>query len=245
MKKQVTNFIKIISFIQNFMNNSLNTFTELFLNEILYDFKIAKFLNLLNDCNFLTKLKKKRKMLRTKIEQAIIFANASMKIRYDRKRKSLNLKLDDLIYVKLYKDYTQSDLINKKFSKQRLKSIKILEKIEKLVYKLKISSIWKIHSMLFVIHLESTSTKKDSYQRKKRESDSIENAIKQNDIYEIERILTKRSIKVERTCTFKIQYKIKWKEWNNQHNQWINAKDMINVKDIMNEFEFRLKEKNV
>jgi hypothetical protein len=245
MKDQKTNFIKIISFIQSFMNNSSNTFTKLSFNEILYDFKVAKSLNLLNDCNSFTKLKEKRKMFRSEVEQAIIFANASMKIRHDRKKKSLNLKLDDLIYVKFHKDYTQSDLINRKFSKQRLRSVKILKKIEKLVYRLKISSIWKIHSIVFAIHLESASTEKDSYQRKKRESDSIEDATEQNDIYEIERILTKRSIKLERTRTLKIQYRIKWKEWDDQHNQWINAKDMINVKNIMNEFEFRLKEKNI
>jgi hypothetical protein len=139
MKEQVTNFIKILSFIQSFMNNSSNTFTKLFFNEILYDFKVAKLLNLLNDSNSFTELKKKRKMLRTEVEQVIVFANASMKIRYDRKRKSLNLKFENLIYVKLHKDYIQSDLINKKFNKQRLESVKILEKIKKLVYKLKIS----------------------------------------------------------------------------------------------------------
>lgn len=141
MKDEITNFIKIISSVQNTMNNSSNTFTELSSNKILYHFKVTKSLDLLNDVNSSTELKEKDKILRTEIEQVITFANVSMKIKYDSTRKSLDLKVDDSIYVKLHKKYTQSDLTNRKFSKQRLDSIKILQKIEKFVYKLDISNI--------------------------------------------------------------------------------------------------------
>jgi hypothetical protein len=87
-----------------------------------------------------TALKEERKVLRTETEQVIAFANMNMKIRYDLIRKSLDLKVDDLVFLKLHKGYTQPDLINRKFSKQRLGPVKILEKIGKLAYRLKIPS---------------------------------------------------------------------------------------------------------
>jgi hypothetical protein len=90
MKDEITNFIKIISSIQSTMNNFSNTFTELSSNEVLYDFKITKSLDLLNDPNSSTELKKERKILRAEIDQVIVFVNVVMKIRYDSTRKFLN-----------------------------------------------------------------------------------------------------------------------------------------------------------
>ncbi len=139
MKKK--DFIKIISSIQTSLNNFVNASIDLSSNEVLYDFKIKKSLNLLriDDENPLTSLKKNRITLRKKIEKAIVFVNASMKIRYDSKRFQLDLKLENSVYLKLHKEYNQSDFTNKKFAKQRFESIKIVEKISKLIYKLEIS----------------------------------------------------------------------------------------------------------
>jgi hypothetical protein len=244
MKEHIENFTKIISFIQSFMNNASSTFTELSFNEILYDFKIIESLNLLNDCNSSIELKKKRKMLRIEIEQIITFANVSMKIRYDFTRTSLNLNFDDSIYVKLHKEYIQSSLINRKFSKQRLKSVKILKKIEKLVYRLEIFNSWKIHSIISAIHLKSASVEEDSYNKEAKESESIKDVQEKiKDIYEIERILVKRLIKVKRSRTSRIQYRVKWLNWENQHNQWIDVAEMNNAKDLVNDFETKLFER--
>jgi hypothetical protein len=149
MKKQITNVTQLLSFIQVTVNNFTNAFIDLSLNEILYEFKISELLNLLNDTNAInaknndsfTSLKKERIILRNEAENAIVFANVAMKIRLDFIKKSFNLNVSDFVYLKLHKEYTQLDLTNRKFSKQRLKSVKILEKIEKLVYKLDISTI--------------------------------------------------------------------------------------------------------
>ncbi len=134
-------FIKIISSIQKSLNNVVNASIDLSSNEVLYDFKIKKSLNLLriDDENSLTSLKKNRVTLKKKIEKTIVFVNASMKIRYDSKRSQLDLKFEDNVYLKLHKKYNQSNLTNKKFAKQRFESIKIIEKINKLIYKLDIS----------------------------------------------------------------------------------------------------------
>ncbi len=143
-----TNFIKLLLSIQTTMNNFVNAFTKLSSHEIIYEFKILKSLNLLNDVkkaenacddNSLTILKKERIILRKKIEEVIIFANAIMKIKYDSIKTTLNLNKEDLVYLKLHKKYNQSNISNKKFSKQRLNFVKILNKIERFVYKLNIS----------------------------------------------------------------------------------------------------------
>ncbi len=136
-------FIKLIFFIQVSLNNAINVFIELSSNEILYEFKLRESLNLLkaDDENSSTFLKEKRVVLRKKAEKAIAFFNAQMKIRYDLIRKSMNLKASDLVYLRLHKEYNQSDLINKKLSKQRLRSIKILKNVDKLIHRLNISVI--------------------------------------------------------------------------------------------------------
>jgi hypothetical protein len=139
MQNQITNFTKLLSSIQAFMNNSVNAFIDFFFNEVLYDFKVIEILNMLNlaaltrvdDENSLTTLEQEREILRTKTEEAISFANAVMKIRYDQIRTSMQLNINDFVYLTLHKEYIQLDLINRKFSKQRLN----------FVYKLDVSSI--------------------------------------------------------------------------------------------------------
>ena len=131
------------------MNNSINVLTKLSFNEILYDFKMLKIIDFLN--NDLTKIqiddensaiiiKKKRFKLRKNIEKSIFFTQTMTNLRYDSKHNSLKLKKENKIFIRLHKKYIQSDLKNKKFNKQRVKSIIIFEKIDRLTYKLNILS---------------------------------------------------------------------------------------------------------
>jgi hypothetical protein len=154
-------------------------------NEMLYKFKITKFWNLLtnsiilkkiNDENSLTFLEKKRVIIRKEVEKVIIFANVAMKIRYDLTRKLLKMNVKNVVYLKLHKKYTQSDLFNRKFSKQQFELIKIIEKINKLAYKLEISQSWKIHSVISITYFESTSHDSDLYEKESNESKSTKNA---------------------------------------------------------------------
>ena len=101
MKEKIIDFFKFLFFIQIIMNNSINVSTEIFLNEILYDFKILKVIDFLNndltkiridDENLAIIIKKKRFKLRKKIEKSISFAQIMTKLRYDSRHSSLKLK---------------------------------------------------------------------------------------------------------------------------------------------------------
>ena len=63
-----------------------------------------------------------------------------MKIKYyyDRKHQSMYLKIDDYVCICLHHEYDNSTIaiLDKKLSQQYVKSFKIIEKIERLIYKL-------------------------------------------------------------------------------------------------------------
>lgn len=127
MKKNVVNFFKFLSFIQAIMNNSVNVFTETCSNEILYDFKMLKITDLLNnnvakvrtaDDNSVIVIKEERTMLKKKIEKSINHAQTMMKSKYDSRYRFIKFEEKQKMFIKFHKEYTQSDLKNKKYNKQ-------------------------------------------------------------------------------------------------------------------------------
>ena len=254
MKNDVINFITLFSSIQAVMNNSTNVFTDVFSNEIFYEFKILKITNLLNNDvvrakteNDISKIivEKERVMLKKKTENVIAHAQIMFKIRYDFKHKSIDLKTDQKIYIKLHRNYFQLDLKNRKYNKQRLKSVSILKKINRLIYRLKISETWKIHFVISVTHLKSAFSENDSYEKQIMKSDSIE--IDDDDdfnFYEIEKIIVKRVIYIDRGRRRKAlsQFRMKWLKWKNHHNRWLFKIDFKNVKKLLQKFENRNQE---
>ena len=193
------------------MNNFQNVIIELSSHEILYEFKMLKTVDLLNNDqtrkrvendNSSTMMKNEKNILRKKIDNAISFAQTMQKIRYDDKHKKLILKEKNKVFLKLHKKYTQSDLKNRKFDKQRIDSISVLIKVEKLVYKLNISNIWKIHFVVSMTHLKSASERKNLYEKKSIEFESVETEKDdETDIYEIEKIVAKRIVRIEKKKT--------------------------------------------
>ena len=67
------------------------------------------------------------------------------------------------MYIISHKEYNQVDIENRKFDKQRVKSIIIVEKIEKLVYRFRLFDDWKIHFVVSVTQLESASEDENLY----------------------------------------------------------------------------------
>lgn len=149
MKGDVTDFSKLLPSIQACMNNSANASTKIFLNEILYGFKILETIDLLDndlaktraaDDNPVTVVEKERFILKKKTQESINHAQIMIKLRYDLCHKALNLKTGHKVYIRLHKEYTQPRLKSRKYSKQKIGPATILEKMGRFVYKLDIPS---------------------------------------------------------------------------------------------------------
>ena len=52
----------------------------------------------------------------------MLFVNAQIKFRYDNKHKLLMFKIDDIIFLQLYKNYNLFDKLSKKLFNQYVKS---------------------------------------------------------------------------------------------------------------------------
>ena len=64
----------------------------------------------------------------------------NVKHHYDRKHQSLFMKIDDYVLLRLYRDYEIFFIVkyDSKFSQQYVDLFKILKKIDRLTYRLKI-----------------------------------------------------------------------------------------------------------
>ena len=82
-------------------------------------------------------------MKRKQIEDVIIY--------YDKSYIALKLTRDNITYLRLHHEYEISNLVNRKLYYQRIDLFKIFEKIESLVYYLKLSLIIKIYLVMSMI----------------------------------------------------------------------------------------------
>ena len=99
--------------------------------------------------------------------------------------------------MRLYKDYKIFAIISKKIKSQLIKLFKILEKIERLIYQMKLFINIKIYNVIFITHLKSIiDFAKDSYRRRRLLTFVI--IIDDEKEYEIEKLLKKRIIKRKR-----------------------------------------------
>lgn len=82
----------------------------------------------------------------------------------------------------------------KKLSPQLIESFPVIERIKRLVYRLRLLSIMLIHDVISVAHLEpATDSAKDSYRRRRLSMLAI--VVDEEDEYEIEKLLQKRRIR--------------------------------------------------
>ena len=104
------------------------------------------------------------------------------------------------MYLRLYQKYTISNLVNLKLSKQRVDFFEIFDKIDNLVFRLQLSFIMKIHSIVFITQLKSIILDQNFYDKTtNKKSLFIEKKnfviVKKTFHYEIKRLLNKRIIK--------------------------------------------------
>ena len=145
-------YVLAFSFIQAQLNNSFNKVIDLISNEMIYDFKIKNALFNITKVNIVNAQDlsiQRLKYQRITID-AIVFATTKIKIYYDVKHTSILFNEDDYVYLRLNKNYKLSKRFNSKLSQQRCDFFKILRRVERLTYKLNLSSTWRVHSIIFI-----------------------------------------------------------------------------------------------
>ena len=80
-------------------------------------------------------------LFKTNANDAITFAQMVMKDQYDKHHTPKFFKVEDQMKIRLHKDYTLPGIFNQKTSQQFVEPQTILERVEKLAYRLKIPPI--------------------------------------------------------------------------------------------------------
>ena len=237
--------IVALSSIQAQLNNSLNASTELCLNEIIYEFKVRESLSALNNNTFdisSEALSKLRLLYRKKASDAISFANSSMKIYYDSRHVPLLLKPDDKTYLRLHKRYNLSNDYSKKLSAQRCDPFTVKKRVERLAYELKLSPTWRVHPVISVTQLKPVTLSSDPYNRLRPDypdSVHVEGDTENNKSYEVEKILSKRMKKFERTNV--TQYLIRWLKYDSKYDEWRSINTLDNCLQLVKKYETELR----
>jgi hypothetical protein len=236
----------VVSLIQTNLNNSSNVVIELFSNKLMYDFKIRNTLFVITDrsiseqftifSKILDMLRNTRFRNRQETTDAVSFVNVKVKIIHDKRHKSLFLNSKKKVFLRLHKKYSLSEVINKKLSQQRCDSFTIKRRVKRLAYELDIFKNWRIHSVISITQLEFVS--KNSYKRFKFDHFDfvfVEDDTENFKLYEIKRMLTKRTRQYEKIKMN--QYLIRWKEYESEFDEWRNISDLKNCIDLIKDFE--------
>ena len=233
-------YILILSIIQIQLNNSFNVVTNLFFNEIIYDFKVRDALFSIIETNTvdILNLSTQRMKYQREIVDAIDFVAAKVKVYYDARHTSILLRSDEKTYLQLNKDYKLLDKFNSKLSQQQCESFKILERVERLAYRLELSSTWRIHSVVSIAQLELTFVEADSYERFRShyfDFIEIEDDTNQYKFYEIEKLIDKRIKRYNKILV--TQYLVKWIDYESKFDEWRSISRLQNFQNFIEQYE--------
>ena len=230
-------WMTFLSILRTRLNNFFSASIDLSFNEIIMRFKIRdSFALLKHDESSKNWLKRKTiNVIETKI--VIIWVNLTIKIIYDKHHKSLKLKIDDQVFLRLHKEYFLSFVKFSKLSIQRIESFKILEKKDDLTYKLDILKNWKIYFVIFIAHLESIFNDDDFYDRERSShSESIVEFNKNWHDYEVESLLKHRIKRYDRDKSM-FEYLVKWKDYEAKFDKWYDEDLLKEVMNLVNEYK--------
>ena len=128
-----------------------------------------------------------------------------------------------------------------KWSQRRIEFFKIIKRIKKLTYKLKLFAHWKIEFVLSIQQFESISHDKDSYDRTLYDNSSeiyVKEDFDDDEFYEIEKLINKRIIRMKRDHF--TQYLIRWKKYDSEHDTWYTIDDLRNAAELVTDYERNL-----
>jgi hypothetical protein len=161
-----------------------------------------------------------------------------MKLHYDRKHQSLNMKIEDYALFRFHKDYFISliKILRTKLSQQYVKFFRILKNSDMLTYRLNLFHHWRIYSVIFVTQLKFCSNSVTNSYKRSRSNESksvhIKDDIDQIKSFEIKRLINKRHSAIKES-----KYLVRWKDWDSQYDEWRNISELHNVMKLINEYE--------
>lgn len=130
-------------------------------------------------------------------KDAIAFASLKIKEVYDSRHQAIFFKKEDLINLRLYREYRVLIITSKKIGPQLVRPFKILKRINRLIYRLELPANIRIHNVVSIAHLKSTTDPtKDPYRRRRLSVLAV--MVEGEEEYEVEKLLRKRSTRRDR-----------------------------------------------
>ena len=218
-------FVNILLYLQDHLNNFWNASINYASNELLYKFCINDILDALSLIDFLfedyTCL---HQIYWEKAEQIITFVNVIFKLYYNMNHQFITIKSDSMIYLRLFHSYIILNLMNQKLSNQCVESFCIFKWIDHLAYQFKLLFTMHIHLVVLIVQLKSVIMSENNLYdcQFNVNSSFIKNNNNINNInttffYKIECLLDKY-IRCHRYSQFTVKYLVKWKRYNHSHN---------------------------
>ena len=134
-----------------------------------------------------------RAQLRTEAADALGWAAATMKQRYDTTRRPITLHPGDKVMLKLHKGYQIPGNLGPKLGKQRVGPFTIERMVGRLACRLKLPPTWRIHPVVSVAQLEPAPNDPDPHGRENPEPPPLSTDLDDPaPVYEIESLLARR-----------------------------------------------------
>ena len=128
---------------------------------------------------------------------ALVFASVRMKKYYDVKHTSMFFRVGEHVHLRLHRGYQMTEVQSRKLGQQFAESFEVIERIERLAYRLKLSPTMKIHDVVSVVHLKpAIASTSDPYKRQPTVSSAV--VVDNEDEHEIERLVRKRQRRYDR-----------------------------------------------
>ena len=231
-------WLKTLSRLQSNFNNFISFIIDSHIsNEIAYNFTSIQTLNLSKSFAENFTFKKKRLIIRANVSDVIAFAQMKIKFRYDRRHLSLFMRLDDWVLLSLHKEYNISITaqIKKKMSNQYVRSFRIIERIERLAYRLVVLEHWKIHSVFIIAQLKLCSfSETNSFHRSR--FTHLDFVYVKDDIFKV-KSWELSDIMNKRHSARELEYLIRWKEYEKQYDEWRDLFEMKNIMKLIKKYE--------
>ena len=243
--KHLKQWSEVLSRLQRDFNNF--TSNDIISKEIVYNFISVQVTDLMksfadnttNDLN----LKDRRMIVRIEVSNVIAFAQMNAKHQYDEKHQFLFMKTSDHALVRSHSEYDIlfNAMLDKKLNQQFVELFKILKRVDRLTYRLKLSNHWRIHLVLFVAQLKPVSENNFFNRSRSNHSKSIfvRDDTDKVKFYEIEEVVNKRLNDKRDT-----KYLIRWKEYDLEFDEWRNLSEMKNAMNLVREYKELMKQTN-